>query len=362
MECELKIKNEPTSNTVSESKYSMSSGFAQRLAKMKCALCFSSYQSGILYFVGTTKGGGVNIHQTAMPKPMGLASDDNGVLLAVSDYNIIRFENTLSQSEEANGTFDCCYAPRQVFVTGRLDTHDVGTSENGDIFFVNTKYNCISRPSSKYSFEHYWRPNFISKLVREDRCHLNGMAMENGLPKYATAVSKSDTIDGWRDNTADGGLVIDIQNDRVVCEGLSMPHSPRVHNGTLWVANSGYGEIGRVDFNKNGKGKFTPVAFCPGFIRGISIVENFAFVGLSRPRYERFEGLELDNRLQQKDSVAWCGIQVIDLNSGACVDWFRIDGGISELYDVELLKGVTCPMAVPPVSKEAANLITFKKE
>ncbi len=342
-------------------EYSISPGMAKRLAQLNASLAFTSYQSGLLYLVGTTSKGGVNIHQTAVPKAMGIAASDDGFVMS-SDYQIMHFKNTIEPNEHINATFDACFVPRDVRVTGRLDAHDVGIEKDGGVIFVNTRFNCLARVSDKYSFEEVWRPSFISSLVNEDRCHLNGLAMEGGVPRYVTAVSKSDTVDGWRDRRGDGGVVIDVQTNKVVCEGLSMPHSPRMFDGRLWLANSGTGELGEVVFDDTGMGTFEPRAFCPGFLRGLVIHGDHAFVGLSKPRYKRFEGLALDQRLKDADSTPWCGIQVIDLRTGACVDWLRIDGAVSELYDLELIKGARLPMAVPQVSDETANLITFPKQ
>lgn len=67
----------------------------------------------------------------------------------------------------------------------------------------------------------------------------------------------------------------------------------------------------------------------------------------------------MDQKLKDADSEAWCGIQIIDLISGSCIDWFRIDGKIGEVYDVEVIPNAVCPMAVPPMSDEAASLITY---
>ena len=125
--------------------------------------------------------------------------------------------------------------------------------------------------------------------------------MEGGKPAYVTAVSRSNTIDGWRDRRADGGVVIDVRTDEVICEGLSMPHSPRVHRGELWVLNGGTGELGVVTRPGKGMGRFEPRVFCPGFLRGLAFHGNHAFVGLSKPRYKRFEGLALDQRLKDAD-------------------------------------------------------------
>ena len=158
--------------------------------------------------------------------------------------------------------------------------------------------------------------------------------------------------------------VIDVNTNEIVCDGLSMPHSPRMHQGQLWVLNSGTGELGVVTPGEPSKGKngnFEPRAFCPGFLRGLAFDGEFAFVGLSKPRYKRFEGLALDQKLKDADSEPWCGIQIIDLKSGACVDWLRIDGKIGELYDLEIISGYACPMSVPPHSPEAAGLITYAR-
>lgn len=345
--------------------YSVSGGLVALLTRHNISIAITSYQSGLLYLIGRNKDNGINIHQAAMPKPMGLHFDAKNGLVMSANHQILRFDNVLNEGQAINHMFDTCYVPRTVHVTGRLDAHDIGVDADGEIYFVNTRFNCIATLSNRHSFKTYWKPSFISEVVDEDRCHLNGMAMENGRPKYATAVSRSNTIDGWRDRRADGGVVIDIESGEIICEGLSMPHSPRIHDGKLWLLNSGTGELGYVEMpdGKSGTkkmGKFVPKAFCPGFVRGLRFIGNMAFVGLSKPRYKRFEGLALDDRLKEADSEAWCGVQVIDLETGRCVDWFRIDGAIGELYDVEILPQTRIPMAASPFSDESANLITFE--
>ena len=139
--------------------------------------------------VGRTAQGGVNIHQTAMPKPMGLCLEASGGLCMTAGYQIMRLENVLEARQAVNGIFDACYVPRTVHVTGRLDAHDVGIDTEGRVIFVNTRFNCLATTSQRHSFEVVWTPPFISGVVDEDRCHLNGLAMENGRPRYVTAVS-----------------------------------------------------------------------------------------------------------------------------------------------------------------------------
>lgn len=367
-----KVAASQTSATTNKAEYSMSAGLIRRLSDMNAALAFTSYQSGFVYMLGSNAQGNAQLHQSGMPKPMGLSCTSNGGIVLATGAQVIHFANVLEPDQRINQTYDACFMPRTTHLTGQLDAHDIGEAVDGELVFVNTRYNCISTTSKRHAFELVWKPDFITEIVDEDRCHLNGMAMKDGIPAYATAVSRSNTIDGWRDRRADGGVVIDIASNTIVCDGLSMPHSPRWHDGKLWVLNSGTGELGFVDFSEADldaekgeppkKGAFKPVAFCPGFVRGLTFHGKFAFVGLSRPRYKRFEGLALDARLNEADSEPWCGVQVIDTLTGACVDWFRIDGEIGELFDVELIEGARCPMAVSPTSVDAATLITFDQD
>ena len=138
-----------------------------------------------------------------------------------------------------------------------------------------------------------------------------------------------------------------------------MLHSPRVYRGRLWLLNSGTGEIGWIERGALAEdGRFQVLAFCPGFVRGLAFHGKYAFVGLSKPRYERFEGLPLDRRLAEADSEPWCGVQIIDLDTGACVHWFRIDGSVTELYDLGVVPDAVRPMALGFTTDEILNLIT----
>ncbi|MGP9802089.1 TIGR03032 family protein [Rheinheimera sp. NSM] len=349
-------------------EYSQSGGLVTLLTQLSVSLAVSSYQAGLLYLIGRNPMGGLNVHEAAMPKPMGLSWHENGQLILAGGMEILRFENILGPHERLNGSFDACFVPRNVHTTGRLDAHDVGVASDGQVIFVNTRFNCLATLSSRHSFTPIWLPPFIDRIVDEDRCHLNGLAMRDGKPAFVTAVSRSNTVDGWRDRRVGGGVVVEVQTGRIVCDGLSMPHSPRWHDGRLWLLNSGTGELGVVEgLGREGEhsgsqiGHFRPVAFCPGFLRGLAFCGNYAIVALSKPRYKRFEGLPLEQRLKEADSSPWCGVQIIDLKTGSCVEWFRIDGDVAELYDVEILPGFHSPMALSLGSPELAKLITWNR-
>ncbi len=339
-------------------RYSVSAGFVSLLNDLNIALAVTSYQSGRLYLLGRNPQGGLMVNEQYFQKAMGLHYDGSTLFMATL-ANIYRMENVLRPDQVMDKLFSDCFMPRTTHFTGILDIHDVGVTSDNDVVFINTAYNCIAQVSPVHSFKTVWKPDFISSIVAEDRCHLNGMAMQDGAPRYVTAVSRSDTIDGWRDRRFDGGIVIDVGTSEVVCEGLSMPHSPRLHDGKLWVLNSGTGELGWIDLSKKKlTDRFTPVCFCPGFVRGLSFHGKYAFVGLSKPRHERFEGLALDKKLKDADSEPWCGVQVIDLNNGACVQWFRIDGKIGELYDIAVVPDMACPRSYGFLTNDVLGIIT----
>nr|WP_319384198.1 TIGR03032 family protein [uncultured Roseibium sp.] len=339
---------------------SCSSGLSNWLLRNNCSIVFTSYQTGQVFFVGVMPNGSLSFHQRNFQRAMGLWTDPAAQSLYLSSlYQLWRFENMLQPGEIANANHDRCYIPRQSFVTGDVDAHDVGVDADGRIVFVNTSYSCLAIPDPIYSFRPLWKPPFISKLVAEDRCHLNGLAMEAGQPRYVTAVCRSDVLNGWRDRRAEGGMIMDVSNDTVLTENLSMPHSPRLYENQLYVLDSGRGNLCRVD---RSAGTFEPVAFCPGFLRGLAFQNGHAIVGLSLPRDRSFSGLELDGALTEKDADPWCGIQIVDLKSGGIVEWIRLSGGTRELFDVAVLQNTRCPMALGFVGDDIRRTIRFGEE
>lgn len=335
---------------------SCSRGLAGWLAQHRLSLAITSYQTGRIYLVGSDQQGRVSFFERIFERAMGVVGNAQRIYLG-GLYQLWRFENVLRPNEIIHGQFDKCYVPRNAQTIGDLDIHELGIRTDGRVVFVNTKYSCLAELSPTHSFKAIWKPKFISKLAPEDRCHLNGLAMVDGEPKYVTAVCKSDSVDGWRERRRDGGVVIDVQTDEIVCEGLSMPHSPRWHNGRLWLLNAGTGQLGWVDF---GKKAFVPHAFVPGFARGLSIIGNVAAVGLSKPRNQRFEGLQLDDELKQRDAEPWCGVQIISLANGDVLNWIRFDGDMGEIFDIAFLPNVKQPMMIGLRTAEIRDLITFE--
>jgi len=332
--------------------------FSAWLAEQNLSLGFTTYQAGKLFLIGLRPDGRLSIEERTLNRCMGMAAAGNSLWVS-SLYQIWRFENVVPAGQAHDG-YDRIFVPKLGYVTGDCDVHDIAVDADGRLVFVNTLFGCLATTSETHSFRPLWKPPFISQLAAEDRCHLNGMAMVDGRPKYVTAASQSDVADGWRDRRQDGGVVVDVTANEIVAEGLSMPHSPRFHDGKLWLLDSGSGYFGHIDLES---GAFEKVAFCPGYLRGLSFHGNFALVGLSKQRQNRtFSGLALDSGLGERDADPRCGVYVIDLRTGSIVHWLRIEGIIEELYDVVALPGVRRPTAIGFVTDEIRRVISVEPE
>lgn len=337
-----------------------SRGFESLLASTGGSLAFTTYQAGKLFLLGLKPHGALSVFERTLPRCMGLAvSADARRLLLATHYQLFRLDDALKGSGPREG-FDALYVPRLAWITGDLDIHDVAFGPDGRPVFVNTRFSCLATASDGYSFRPLWRPKCISRLAPEDRCHLNGMATRDGRPRYVTAVALSDVADGWRDRRADGGVLIDVDSGETVLAGLSMPHSPRLHRERLWLLNSGAGELGHADLAAR---RFVPLAFCPGYARGLAFAGDLAFVGLSLPRENRtFQGLPLDGALQAKGAEPRCGIIVVDIRTGDTIDWVRLEGVVRELYDIALLPGIRRPSALGFKTDEITRVISIDED
>jgi uncharacterized protein (TIGR03032 family) len=330
--------------------------FVSWLKEMGGAIVLTTYQSGKVLFLSTKpESDKLAIFERTIERPMGLAI--RGQKLAIASlYQIYTFVDAVGQGEAVTAK-DAVYVPQLSHFTGDLDVHDMAYDADGQLLFVNTLFSCLATVSETHSFKPVWKPDFISRLAAEDRCHLNGLAMRDGRPGFVSAVGGGDVADSWRDNRRSGGIVIDIGTGKVVASGLSMPHSPRWHNGRLYVLNSGEGTFGEIDIKT---GDFIPIAFLPGYARGLSFFGNFALIGLSAPRSNRtFEGLALQDKLDREHMQPRCGLQVIDLRTGDVAHWLTVEGVVTELYDVAALPGRRAPSMIGFKSDEIRRVVSI---
>jgi uncharacterized protein (TIGR03032 family) len=335
-------RGEPRKAPRVDTEYSR--GLGEWLISNRVAIVSSTYLTGYLLFLGVRADGVVVPSAASFSMAMGLAASSQRIYLGTKN-EIWRLENILGPKELANGVFDRFYVPRASGLTGDINIHELGIDARGNVLFANTRYSCLSAVSVTHAFKPLWKPKFISRLAPEDRCHLNGLAMENGRPRYMTACSTGDVLESWRGGRRDGGVVVDLATDAILCEGLSMPHSPRVWGGALYLLESGRGYLVKIDRET---GKREDVTFCPGFARGLAFLSDYAVVTVSLPRRGSFEDLPIEQALRSNGTAPRCGLLIIDLRNGDIVQWFRLYGDINELFDVGIIANARCPRGIGP--------------
>jgi uncharacterized protein (TIGR03032 family) len=319
--------------------YIQTDSFAALLAELGASLLVSTYQANKL-LVARAARGGLSMLVRTFDRPMGLAVDARRLMIGTRDRIwALRNAPDIAPRIEPAGQHDACYLPRSCHVTGDIGIHEMAWAGD-ELWAVNTRFSCLCTLDPDYNFVPRWRPPFISALAAEDRCHLNGLAVVDGRPKFATALGETDTAGGWRANKPQGGCLMDVSRGEMISRGLSMPHSPRWHRGRLWILGSGTGRLVLVD-SATGRGQ--GVADLPGFARGLAIHGPFAFIGLSKIRpTSAMDGVPLAERREQLK----CGVAVVDLRSGQMMGLLEFQTAVEEIFDVQLMPDASFPEVI----------------
>ena len=359
-------------------RFEYSPDFPGILKHLRASLAITIYQAGKLAVVGVEEDR-LEFTFHSVEQAMGIAVSLDAIALGSRrDIHMLHASHDISQGIKPAGTFDAAWLTRHSFRTGNIHSHELawGRSESSGespesrdagagralnqsvagppvldpqlstLWVVNTLFSTLCTLDPNYSFVPRWRPPFITTLEANDRCHLNGLAMSDGRPKFVTAHGDSNEPGGWRDTKADGGVVIDVDSGETVARGFAMPHSPRLSLGRLWVLNSGAGQLGTVVLES---GQFEPVESFPGFTRGLDFRGQFAFVGLSKIRETSvFGGMPIE----ENRSNLRCGVAVVDLTSGRTVATLQFHSGVDEIFAVSVLPECQRPCIVGPHDTE----------
>jgi uncharacterized protein (TIGR03032 family) len=333
--------------------YEHSLNLAEVLANLDISLVISTYQAGKLVVVGADRGGlALSFHN--FDRPMGVALDGPGQRMAVASRNkiwLLRNARDVALQLPPAGNHGACFLTRSAQVTGEIQAHEMAWAGD-ELWIVNTLFSCLCTLHPHYSFVPRWQPSFITSLAPEDRCHLNGLALVDGQPKYVTAMAETDTAAGWRLRKVETGCLIDVCSGEAVARGFAMPHSPRVHLGHVFLLDSGRGALVRVCPTT---GRADTVARFPGYTRGLAIRGKLAFVGLSKIREtSTFGGVPI---AEQRKKLK-CGVAIVDLQTGELAAQFEFQSGVEEIFDVAFVPDAhLCAMQGPFASENGEKTI-----
>ncbi|MFY0644909.1 MAG: TIGR03032 family protein [Bacteroidia bacterium] len=330
--------------------------FQNVLASTGSALVISVYQAGKLILLNATDEGSIKITPISYPKPMGIDIDGDRMSIATkTELHIYAQSDRLSERIELNGKkFEKVFFPRTTYHTGPLDMHDVRFIGD-EVWGVNTRFSCICSFDHQYNFTPRWQPHFIKSITPEDKCHLNGMAVENGEPLYITALGSNDRTQGWRENITNGGILMSIPDNEILIDGLAMPHSPKIVGDYIYLLESARGALVRIDRRNY---KVETVTRLQGLVRGLTIINNTAFIGISKVREKSTTFSRLDDSVKAEH----CSITAVDLSSGMILGFLEFQNIIEEIYDIDCFQGNTSIGIVGTYDERQNNAITTPDE
>jgi len=318
----------PGKGTRFESDFTLS--VPQLLASIGSSLLVTTYKAGQVVIARTGDGTSLDTHFTAMDRPMGVAVAGNRWAIGAADSVVVYSKYDMGPSLGVEPVPDAVWVPKAVIFTGDVSIHDMAWDRDGVLWFVNTKFSCLSTLQPYSSFDAAWIPPWISHLAAEDRCHLNGLAMVDGRPRFVSALAPTDAAGEWRQHRGTGGVIADVPTGEVIAGGLSMPHSPRWHDGRLWFVQSGIGSLSHLD---PATGRVEEVCRLPGFTRGLAFIGPYALVGLSQVRESVFADLPVTATATERN----CGVWIVDTRTGTTVGFLRFAGVVTEIFDVQLV-------------------------
>jgi uncharacterized protein (TIGR03032 family) len=338
----------------SESPFALtySPNIPEILYKLNFTLVISTFQAGKVIFLSAVDSEKLVQLPRTFSNAMGIAISGPKIAIACkSDLIVLKNFPQLAKNYPAQpATYDALYIPKCKYYTGALDLHDMNYIGNR-LIAVNTLFSCLAEINEEFSFQPIWQPPFISRLAPEDRCHLNGMVVKDNQVLYVTALGKTDTKQGWRGDKLHGGLIIHVPSGEIVMNGLSMPHSPRIYKDKLFFLNSAMGELRICDPEKSTSEVIVNLG---GFARGMTLVDDYLFIGMSKLRHttDVFSTLPIAK-------TSFAGIQVVDLKVGKVTGQIRYETSVEEIYDVKALKGMRRPGILNEEKEDAKNAITL---
>lgn len=310
-----------------------SGGFTELLKRLRISLVVTCSRSGLLMALGVHDDH-LALTMLHQQQPEGVAADTARIAVSVSGQVQIysspaaAFAGHLKRSPFA--------APQRLEFRAQRSHHTgipaspaMAWGHDG-LWVVNTRYSCLTLLADSGESINSWKPAFISGLADEDRCHLNGVAMDFGRPRYTTALGRSDSREGWRSEPYQSGVVIDVPTGEVVLERLVVPRSPRIHAGRLYLLQSWIGQLSVVDPLT---GSVDCVESLPGYATGMDCAGSYAFVGLSRIGDTE---MTPDGRSLLRDDLA-CGIAAVNLRTGRAEEALNFLTGIDQLSDLAVL-------------------------
>jgi uncharacterized protein (TIGR03032 family) len=280
----------------------------------------------------------------SLPHPSGLAFDARTERLHVASTRnpnqifVLAPTDGMGTNGDSTALGDRPLAPLSAsFLPGRLYLHDLALI-GGALYGNAVGLNCVVRLAGPGERGVAWWPRAVERDARPDTSHnylqLNSIAAGGDLSSSffsASADKPSRRRPGHRNFPVDRrGVIFSGATREPVVRGLTRPHSARLHGEELWVDDSGYGRLVKVQ-----QGEPVTVARLPGWTRGLAFAEGVAFVGTSRviPRFAHYApGLDVDR--------STCAVHALDVRTGEVLGSIQWPGG-DQVFAIAVLPRTT---------------------
>lgn len=297
-------------------------GFTEILAKLSITLLITREYEHVVMAL-QARGEALRQSFITIPHPSGIAVDMNtNTVFIVSTRNPnqiweLKPTKTFLERREIKNKLDGNYLMplRTKIYSGAYYFHDLAII--GDtLHAVSVGQNSVVEIHLGRSEQEtpIWWPKCIETApgrpdTKANYIQLNSIAAGDSLAHSffsASSTQRGRLRPGHKNYPIDGkGVIFSGATREPIATGLTRPHSARLFKNTIWVDNSGYGEVGIIE-NK----RFKPVIPLPGWTRGLCIVDHVLFVGTSRvlPRFHMYApGIHTKNQI--------CGIHAIDMKT-----------------------------------------------
>ncbi len=304
---------------------------AALLSEANCSLLLSTMNKEQLVVIGALNEDQLIQKQYYLSSPNGIAIREDQMAIACKEEVRIYQQAPAGEGEKTEASR--AWYPKLSYHTGDLDIHDLHFGKEG-LWAVNTAYSCLCTIGGPYSFTPRWQPHFIDRLARQDRCHLNGLVMQDGSPLYVSALGRGNSPYSWRTDEMKDGILLDVSSNEIILANLFFPHSPQMHDGELFMLLSGSGELVKVDVER---GDYEVLTRIGGFVRGMAKCGDYLFVAYSQHRKVSSSAGKLSTSPRSNQA----GVVLVHLPSGKIVgetDPTILDN-ISDIYDIKLLAG-----------------------
>lgn len=329
--------------------------FSELLNNLKISIALSTYQAGKVIMLSAYDNDRLIQFPRTFENAMGMAlKDDKLAIAAKGTVEVLKNSKELAKSyPKKPDTYDAMFVPKASYHTGYLALHDMAYL-NKKLVAVNTLFSCLSYIDDEQNFTPFWQPPFIDELKPEDRCHLNGMAVENNEIKYLTAIGTTNTAQSWRENKMNGGVLMEYPSGKILTEGLAMPHSPRIFDNKLYVLNSAQGELLEID-RKTGEKQL--IVKLDGFARGMEKIGDYLFIGVSKLRHNS----KVFNDLPIAET-SFAGVIAVHLPYKSIVGFARYKMSVDEIYDIKILPNITRPNILALNNEFSSSTIAFDNQ